>query len=58
MRYVKEPTYTQFITGNIPRFDDRNTAFSKGQREGNKYTSMHNQCVENLKKCKKRENCH
>jgi len=53
MKYVKEPTYTQFITGEIPRFDDRNTAFSQGQREGNKYTAMHHQCVENFKKCKK-----
>lgn len=53
MRYVKEPTYTKFITGDIPRFDDRNTAFSNGQREGNKYSSMHNQCVENLKKGEK-----
>lgn len=53
MKYVKDPTYKQFITGDIPRFDDRNTAFSKGQRQGNKYTSMHNKCVENLKKNKK-----
>ena len=50
MKYVEEPTYTRFITADIPRCDDRNTAFSKGQREGNKYSSMHEQCVENLQK--------
>lgn len=50
MRYVKEPTYKKFITGELKRFDDRNTGFSKGAREGNKYTAMHEQCIENLKK--------
>lgn len=50
MRYVREPTYRQFITGELERFDDRNTAFSRGHVEGNKYTVMHDQCIENLKK--------
>ncbi len=53
MKFVKEPTYKKFITGEIPRFDDRNTAFSLGQVEGNKYTEMHNRCVKNFKNCKK-----
>jgi len=26
MKFVKEPTYKKYITGEIPRFDDRNTA--------------------------------
>ncbi len=52
MKYVKEPTYKKYITGEVPRFDDRNTAFSRGQVEGNKYTVMHNNCLENLKKNK------
>ncbi len=52
MKFVKEPTYKKFITGDVPRFDDRNTAFSRGQVEGNKYTVMHNNCIENLKKNK------
>jgi len=52
MKYVKEPTYKKFITGELKRFDDRNTGFSKGQREGNKYTAMHNRCIENLQKAR------
>jgi len=53
MKYVEEATYKQFITGEIPRFDDRNTAFSRGQVEGNKYTEMHNQCVKNFQRGKR-----
>lgn len=49
MKIVKEPTYKKFITGEIPRFDDRNTAFSRGHVEGNKYTTMHNKCIKNFK---------
>ncbi len=52
MKFVKEPTYKQYITGEVPRFDDRNTAFSRGHVEGNKYTAMHNRCIENFKKNK------
>ena len=51
MKYVSEPTYKCFITGELKRFDDRNTAFSRGAVEGNKYTRMHEQSIENLKKC-------
>ena len=50
MRYVKEPTYKRLITGELEGFDDRNTGFSRGHVEGNKYTAMHNQCIKNLKK--------
>lgn len=50
MRYVKEPTYKRLITGELEGFDDRNTGFSRGHIEGNKYTAMHNQCIKNLKK--------
>lgn len=52
MKYVDEPTYKKFITGEVSRFDDRNTAFSRGQVEGNKYTRMHNKCMENFIKNK------
>jgi hypothetical protein len=48
MRTVNEPTYTQFITGELKRFDDRNTAFSRGAVEGEKYTRMHDQSIANL----------
>ena len=51
MKYVSEPTYKRFITSGLKRFDDRNTAFSRGAVEGDKYTRMHEQSVENLKKC-------
>ena len=50
MRYVKEPTYKRLITGELERFDDRNTAFSRGAVEGNKYTAMHDQCLSNVEK--------
>ena len=49
MRYAEEPTYIKFITGELKRFDDRNTGFSRGHVEGNKYTNMHNRCLEHLK---------
>jgi len=49
LKYAEEPTYKKFITGELKRFDDRNTGFSRGHVEGNKYTNMHNQCIENLK---------
>ena len=55
-RYVKEPTYKKFITGELERFDDRNTGFSRGHIEGNKYTAMHNQCIENFKKSRPGQN--
>jgi len=32
MRRVKQATYQRFITGPIPRFDDRRGGFSKLQR--------------------------
>jgi len=49
MRTVKEPTYKKYITRELKRFDDRNTAFSRGAAEGNKYSKMHQNCLENLK---------
>lgn len=52
MRLVKDPTYKQYVTGEIERFDDRNTAFSRGAVEGNKYTAMHEQCLENIAKAR------
>jgi reductive dehalogenase len=50
MRFVAEPTYQRFITGELKRFDDRNTAFSRGAVEGEKYTRMHDQSLTNLAK--------
>jgi hypothetical protein len=50
MRFVAEPTYKRFITGGLKRFDDRNTAFSRGAVEGEKYTRMHDQSLANLVK--------
>ncbi len=50
MRLVDEPTYQRFITGELRRFDDRNTAFSRGAVDGQKYTRMHDQSLANLAK--------
>ena len=50
MRTVDEPTYKRFITGELHRFDDRNTAFSRGAVAGDKYTRMHDQSIANLVK--------
>jgi len=32
MKWIKQPTYTSFITGPLQRFDDRNGGFSRFQR--------------------------
>jgi len=50
MRSVKEPTYTKFITGQLKRFDERNTGFSRGAVEGDKYTVMHERSIANIEK--------
>ncbi len=50
MRRVKEPTYTKFITGELKRFDERNTGFSRGALEGDKYTVMHERSISNIEK--------
>lgn len=50
MKYVKEPTYKKYITGDLKRFDDRNTGFSRGHVEGNKYTAMHEKSIDNITK--------
>ncbi|MBW2336387.1 MAG: reductive dehalogenase [Deltaproteobacteria bacterium] len=52
MKTVKEPTYKKYITKELKRFDDRNTAFSRGAAEGNKYSKMHQNCLKNLKSIK------
>ena len=52
MRYVERPTYKRLITGELERFDDRNTAFSRGAVEGNKYAVMHDQCLSNVEKAR------
>jgi epoxyqueuosine reductase len=53
MKYVKEPTYKKYIQKELNPFDDRNTAFSRGAVEGNKYSTMHENCIKNLKSVKK-----
>lgn len=50
MRYVSEPTYKRYITSELKRFDDRNTGFSRGAVEGDKYTVMHDQSIQNIEK--------
>ena len=50
MKYVTEPTYKRYITGDLKRFDDRHTGFSRGAVESDKYTAMHDQSVENIEK--------
>jgi len=50
MKIVNEPTYTKHITGELKRFDDRNTGFSRGAVEGDKYTLMHDNSVLNIEK--------
>ena len=49
-RYVKEPTYKQYITGELHRFDENNNGFSRGDIEGDKYEVMHQKGMENVKK--------
>ena len=34
MSKLRNPTYKRYITGEIPRFDERNTAFSRNLRKG------------------------
>lgn len=50
MRRVEQPTYTRFITGELKRFDERNTGFSRGAIEGDKYTAMHDRSIANIEK--------
>lgn len=50
MRHVREPTYEKYVIGELRRFDERNTAFSRGATEGDKYTLMHERGVENIAK--------
>lgn len=50
MRYLSEPTYKRFITSGLKRFDERNTGFSRGAVEGDKYTLMHERSIANIEK--------
>lgn len=50
MRVLVEPSYRKFITGKVKRFDERDTAFSRGVIEGDKYTVMHENSVRNIEK--------
>lgn len=49
-RYVKEPTYKQYINFPVKRFNEKNNAFCRGLIEGNKYEAMHKKGIENIKK--------
>ena len=48
-RYVKEPTYKQYINFPVIRFNEKNNAFCRGLIEGNKYEAMHKKGIENIK---------
>ncbi|MBW1999502.1 MAG: hypothetical protein JRJ29_16270, partial [Deltaproteobacteria bacterium] len=50
MRYVGEPTYKRYITTGLKRFDERNTGFSRGAVEGDRYTLMHERSIANLER--------
>jgi len=50
MRYLKEPYYRKDIIGPLKRFDDRNTGFSRGVHEENKYQSIFEKSVQNVEK--------
>ncbi|MBW2030594.1 MAG: reductive dehalogenase [Deltaproteobacteria bacterium] len=50
MRYVTEPTYKRYITRGLKRFDERNTGFSRGAVEGDKYTLMHERSIANIER--------
>jgi len=51
MKYLKEPTYTKYITGKIQRFNEDNNAFSRGAAgDRDKYSDMHEKSVENIEK--------
>lgn len=50
MKRLKEPTYKKFITGEVKKFDERHTGFSRGAVEGDKYTLMHERSISNIEK--------
>ena len=50
MKYASEPTYAKYITGDLKRFDERNTGFSRGAAEGDLYTLMHEKSVRNMER--------
>ena len=50
MKRLGNPTYTKYITGELKRFDDRNTAFSRGAVEGDRYTVMYQNGVNSMAK--------
>ncbi len=50
MKRLKNPTYTKYITGDLKRFDDRNTGFSRGAVDGDKYTVMYQNGVKGMVK--------
>lgn len=50
MKILAEPSYKRFIRSELRRFDERNTGFSRGVVEGDKYTLMHENSVRNIEK--------
>ncbi len=50
MKHLHEPYYTNYITGPLKRFDERDTGFSRGADEGDKYNHMHETSVENIER--------
>ena len=50
MKGLSKPSYTKYITRTLKRFDDRNTGFSRGAVEGDKYRLMFQNGVDNVAK--------
>jgi len=46
MKYVKEPTYKQYITGELNRFDERNNGFARAAQNDD-YDLMHDKSIIN-----------
>ena len=49
MKYVKESTYKQYITGELNRFDERNNGFARAAQNGG-YDLMHDKSIINAMK--------
>lgn len=50
MKLLKEPYYKALTTKELRRFDERDTGFSRGVIEGNKFALIHENSVRNLEK--------
>jgi len=53
MKYLKHPYYIKYITGQLDRFDERNTGFSRGATEGDKYTLIAKNAIKYIGEAKR-----